>query len=105
MGSSQSRQSANCYYRTINWDIWQGGGMLVQDLPAGLRRHDNLLHLSTGITRREGAEMLYQTMSTPQTRQLVCTTGFTESRWFYQQHIPSRQSMAASSDLADNFSL
>ncbi|WP_310513285.1 thioesterase domain-containing protein [Arsenophonus sp.] len=103
--ATKAASQQNCCYRTINWDIWQDGGMSVQELPAGLRRHDNLLHLSTGITRREGAEMLYQTMSTPQTQQLVCTTGFTESRWFYQQHIPSRPSMAASSDLADKFSL
>ncbi|WP_406850726.1 beta-ketoacyl synthase N-terminal-like domain-containing protein [Candidatus Arsenophonus nilaparvatae] len=103
--AAKAANQQNCCYRTINWDIWQDGGMSVQELPAGLRRHDNLLHLSTGITRREGAEMLYQTMSTPQTQQLVCTTGFTESRWFYQQHIPSRPSMAASSDLADKFSL
>lgn len=74
-----------CHYRSINWDIWQDGGMSVQVLPAGLRRHDNLLHLSSGITRREGAETLYQVLNAPQTQQLVCTTGFNESRWFYQR--------------------
>ncbi|HGJ5860485.1 MAG TPA: thioesterase domain-containing protein [Arsenophonus nasoniae] len=79
--------------------------MSIHQLPAGLRRHDNLLHLSIGITRREGAEMLYQVMSSPQIQQLVCTTGFAESRWFYQQHIPSRPSVVASPDTTDKFSL
>lgn len=103
--AAKAASQQNCCYRTINWDIWQDGGMSIHQLPAGLRRHDNLLHLSIGITRREGAEMLYQVMSSPQIQQLVCTTGFAESRWFYQQHIPSRPSVVAIPDTTDKFSL
>ncbi|CAI1519821.1 Surfactin synthase subunit 1 [Serratia quinivorans] len=83
--AAKAQSQQDCCYRVINWDIWQEGGMAVQELPAGLSRQDNRLHLSVGITRQEGAEIFYQAMRAPQIQQLVCTTGLNESRWFYSR--------------------